>query len=94
MNCVIYVRHNKDISVYEQFNICAEYAKRYGYSIGGRVLDFESKRFYETVDKITSNKNINILMIYNIKFVFRQYNDYLFYRMYLQTFGKKLIVCE
>lgn len=91
MQCIIYVRQHDDISLYKQFNKCAEYCKRLGYSISGKVLDFDGKHFHEAINKVIANKNITILMIYNKDLIFHQYNDYLFYRIYLQKLNKKLI---
>ena len=93
MRVFIYVRQTDEISLYEQYNKCAEYAKKHGYSISGKVFDFDSKHFHEAVNKVIANENINILMIYNRELVFPQYNDYLFYRIYLEKLGKKLISC-
>ncbi len=94
MQAVIYVRHNDDISLYTQFNKCAEYAKRNGYTISGKVFDFDGKNFHEAINKVIADRNITMLMIYSKDLVFHQYNDYLFYRIYLEKQGKKLIACN
>ena len=65
MNAVIYVRENADIPIYAQFNRCAGYAIRYGYSISGKVLDYDGNIFHEAVNKVIADKNITILMIYS-----------------------------
>lgn len=91
MNCIIYVRQTEEISLYEQFNKCADYCKKRNHSISGKVLDFDGKHFHEAVNKVVADDNITMLMIYNKKLVFHQYNDYLFYRIYLEKLGKKLI---
>lgn len=94
MSVVIYVRQNGDISLYEQFNKCAEYAKRYGYSIEHKVLDFEGNGFYEAINKVIVEHDVTALMIYNKDMVFDKNDDYLFYRIYLEKLGKKLISCN
>ncbi len=94
MGCIIYVRHDDDISLYAQFNKCAEYAKKQGYSISGKVFDFDGKQFHEAVNKVIADRNITVLMIYNRELVFPQYDDYLFFRIYLEKLGKKLIACN
>lgn len=94
MNCIIYVRHNDNISLYTQFNKCAEYAKKHGYSISGKVFDFDGKHFHEAVNKVIADSSITVLMIYNKELVFPEYNDYLFYKIYCERLGKKLISCN
>ena len=94
MSIVIYVRQNEDISLYEQFNKCAEYAKRYGYSIEHKVLDFEGNQFYEAINKVIVEHDVTALMIYSKDMVFDKNDDYLFYRIYLEKLGKKLISCN
>lgn len=94
MSIVIYVRQTKDISLYEQFNKCAEYAKRYGYSIEYKVLDFEGNIFYEAINKVIVEQDITALMIYNKNTAFDSDDDYLFYRIYLERLGKKLILAK
>lgn len=94
MNAVIYARENGDIPIYEQFNKCAEYAKRYGYSISGKVLDYEGNIFHEAVNKVIADKNITILIIYSKDSAFTHNDDYLFYKIYLEKLGKQLVVVE
>lgn len=94
MNCIVYVRHSEDISLYTQFNKCAEYAKQYGYSIAGKVFDFDGKHLHEAINKVIANSEITILMIYSKEVVFPKYNDYLFFRIYLEKLGKKLVSCN
>lgn len=94
MSVVIYVRQTEEISLYEQFNKCAEYAKRYGYSIEHKVLDFEGNRFYEAINKIIVEHDVTALIIYSKDVVFDKYDDYLFYRIYCEKLGKKLISCN
>lgn len=94
MNVVIYVRQTDEISLYEQFNKCADYCKKQSYSISGKVLDFDGKHFHEAVNKVVADKNITMLMIYNKELAFHQYDDYLFYRIYLEKLGKSLIYCN
>lgn len=94
MECIIYVRHNEDISLYSQFNKAAEYAKRHGYSISGKVLDFDGKHFHEAVNKVIADRNIMALMIYRKDMVFDKNDDYLFYKIYLEKLGKKIISCN
>ncbi len=93
MSVVIYVRQTEEISLYEQFNKCAEYAKRYGYSIEHKVLDFEGNRFYEAINKIIVEHDVTALIIYSKDVVFDNADDYLFYRIYLEKQDKKIISC-
>lgn len=94
MQVIIYVRDGEDISLYEQFNQCANYAKRYGYSISGKVLDFDGTHFHEAINKVIVEHDIEALMIYNKDMVFPKTDDYLFYRIYLEKLGKVLISIE
>lgn len=94
MNCIVYVRHNEDISLYTQFNKCADYAKQYGYSISGKVFDFDGKHLHEAINKVIADSNITALMIHSKDVVFPQYDDYLFYRIYLEKLDKKLVSCN
>ena len=94
MNAVIYVRENGDTPIYEQYNRCAGYAKRYGYSISGKVLDYEGNVFHEAVNKVISDRNITILMIYSKDSAFTHNDDYLFFKIYLEKLGKQLVVVE
>lgn len=93
MECIIYVRDSGDIPLYSQFNKCADFAARYGYYISGKFLDFEGNRFYEAVNKIIANDEITTMIIYGKDVVFKDNDDYLFYRIYLEKLGKKLISC-
>ena len=94
MNAIIYVRDNSDIPIYKQSNEAAQYCKHHGYSISDKVLDFDGKQFHEAVNKLIADSSIKILMIYNRELVFPEYNDYLFYRIYCEKLGKKLISCN
>lgn len=94
MSVVIYVRQTEEISLYEQFNKCAEYAKRYGYSIEHKVLDFEGNRFYEAINKVIVEHDVTALIIYSKDVVFDTYEDYLFYRIYCEKQDKKIISCH
>lgn len=94
MGCIVYVRHNEDISLYTQYNKCAEYAKHHGYSISGKVFDFDGKHFHEAVNKVIADSTNTTLMIYSKDMVFDKNDDYLFYRIYLEKLGKKLISCN
>lgn len=91
MQVIIYVRQRDEISLYEQFNKCANYAKRYGYSISGKVLDFDGTHFYEAINKVIVEHDISALLIYSKEIVFPESDDYLFYRIYLEKLGKKII---
>ena len=93
MNCIIYVSDNSDISIYQKYNECARVAKRYGYSIYSRVLDFSGTEFFKTVDKVVLNNDVSSLIIYDRKSI--GINEvFFFYKMYLDKFGKKLIICN
>lgn len=94
MKCVIYVRSNEDIPIYTQFNLCAEYAKKQGYSISGKVLDFDGKKFHEAVNKILPYSEPVALIVYSKETAFDSFNDSIFYRIYLEKLGHKLISCE
>lgn len=91
MNAVIYVKQNEDISVYKQFNICAEYAKRYGYTIEHKVLDFDGTQFHEAINKVIAEHDISALIIYDKDMAFKDFEDFLFYQIYLRKLDKKLI---
>ena len=93
MNCIIYVRDNKDISLYEQFNKCAGYAKKHGYSIAGKVMDFDGSNLHEAINKVIANEDIPILLIYSKQFVFPRHEDYLFFLIYLEKLGKHFVIC-
>lgn len=92
MQCVIYVRDGLKMSPYEQWNVCCEYAKRFGYSIKGKVFDFDGTKFYEAVDKVAFQDDVDCVIVYHAKYV-GDFEDYLFYKIYLDNFGKKLIPC-
>ena len=93
MNVVIYAKQDEEISVYEQYNKCAEYAKRYGYTINYKVLDFEGTIFHEAINKVIAGHDITALICYNMDNI-GDYETGLFYRIYLDKFGKKLISCN
>lgn len=90
MQCIIYVCDNDNISIYLKYNECARLAKRYGYSIRSRVLDFSGREFFKTVDKVAFNDDISCLVIYDRKSI-GDNETALFYKMYLDKFGKKLL---
>lgn len=94
MNCVIYAKQNDDISVYEQYNKCATLAKRYGYSISGKVLDFDGTNFHEAINKVIAEHDVEALIIHSKNIVFNDNNDYLFYKIYLDKLGKKIVIAE
>ena len=93
MRVIIYVRPTDEISIYEQYNRCANFAKIYGYSISGNVLDFDGKHFHEAINKVIVEQDIEALMIYNKDMVFPKADDFLFYRIYLEKLDKRLIIC-
>lgn len=90
MNALIYVCDNSDISIYQKYNDCARFAKHYGYSIYGKVLDFSGSEFYKAVDKVTFNDDVSCLIVYDKKSI-GDYETSLFYQIYLDKFGKKLL---
>lgn len=94
MQAIVYVRQKGDISLYEQYNICSEYCKKFGYSISGKVLDFDGKKFHEAVNKILPYSEPVALIVYSKETAFDSFNDYIFYRIYLEKLGHKLISCE
>ena len=94
MQCVIYVRDNGGIPIYEQFNKCANFAQRHGYSVAGKVLDFDGKQFHEAVNKIIPKTERAALIVYSKEAAFSNADDYLFFRIYLEKLGHKLITCE
>lgn len=93
MNCIIYVRHNDEKSLYAQFNRCAEYAKRNGYSVSGKVLDFQGNEFYKAVDKAIFDDDVSCLIVYDRNSI-GDYDTALFYQIYLNKFDVKLISVE
>lgn len=93
MSAVIYVRDTKDMSVYHQYNKCADYAKRYGYSVEYKVLDFDGTKFHEAINKVIVEHDVEALIIYDKDSVFKNDDDYLFYRIYCDKLDKKLITC-
>lgn len=93
MQSIIYVRQRDEISLYEQFNICAEYCKKFGYSISGKVLDFEGNRFHEAVNKIIPSSRSMVLIVHSTETAFDSNDDYLFFRIYIEKLGHKLISC-
>lgn len=94
MNCVIYAKQNDDISVYEQYNQCAELAKRYGYSIVGKVLDFDGTKFHEAINKVIAEHDVVALIVYGKDIVFNDYSEFVFYRIYLDKLNKELITVK
>lgn len=94
MQAIVYVRQRDEISLYEQFNICAEYCKKFGYSISGKILDFEGNRFYEAVNKIIPKTESTVIIIYSKNATFDNNDDYLFFKIYLEKLGHKLISCN
>lgn len=94
MNCVIYAKQTDEISVYEQYNQCASFAKRYGYSIDGKVLDFDGTKFHEAVNKVIAERDVVALIIYSKDVVFDSNDDYLFYKIYLEKQDKRLVSAE
>lgn len=94
MQAIIYVRQREEISLYEQFNTCSEYCKKFGYSIAGKVLDFEGKKFHEAVNKIIPFSVPVALVIYSKEAAFDNNDDYLFFRIYIEKLGHKIISCN
>lgn len=94
MQAIIYVRQRDDISLYEQFNTSSEYCKKFGYSIAGKVLDFDGKRLHEAINKIIPKSESAALIIYSKEAAFDSFNDYIFFRIYLEKLGHKLISCN
>ena len=93
MKCAIYVNQSVKPNFHQQHNECSRYAKRYGYSIKSRVIDFEGNRFYEAIDKVVLDNEVSCLIVYNMKCI-GDYETALFYKIYLSEFGKKLISCN
>lgn len=94
MNCVLYMPNDTKISIFEQHNICNEKAKRYGYSVAHRIFDIRCDRFHEAINKVIASSNIEALIIYDKWTVFDNYDDFLFYYVYLKKLGKKLILAK
>ena len=93
MNTIIYVCDNSETSIYSKYNDCARFAKHYGYSIYSKVLDFTGSEFYKAVDKVTFNDDVSCLIVYDRKSI-GDNETVLFYQIYLDKFGKKLIICN
>lgn len=94
MNCVIYTKQNNEISVYKQYNQCAALAKRYGYSIESRVLDFDGTNFHKAVNKVIAEHDVVALIIYNSDIVFNDHSEFVFYKVYFSKLNKELIMME
>lgn len=94
MNCILYMSNNTKISIFEQHNVCNEKAKRYGYSIERRIFDIRGDRFTEAINKVIASKEIEALIIYDKWVVFKDYDEFLFYYIYLRKLGKKLILAK
>ena len=94
MNAVIYVRDSGGIPIYSQYNKCADYANRQGYSIVGKVLDFESNKFHEAVNMTISKAETVALLIYSRESAFDDFEEYLFFKIYLEKLGKQLVSCN
>lgn len=90
MNCIIYVCDNSETSIYQKFNECAKFASRFGFSISGKIFDFTGNEFYKAIDKVVFNNEIGGLMVYNLNSI-GDFETAIFYRIYLEKFGKKLI---
>lgn len=93
MQCIIYVRDNLDISIYDQFNECARLAKRYAYSVKSKTLDFTGNEFYKAIDMAVFDKEVDALIVYKADNI-GDHETALFYRIYLEKFGKKLVSCN
>ena len=94
MNCIVYVQDAPDIPIYKQFNAVANYCKHHGYSISGKVLDFQGNKFHDAMNMLIADQNVSVLMLYSKDMVFPKYDDYLFFRIYCEKLGKKLISCN
>ena len=94
MNCILYMPNDAKVSVFEQHNICNEKAKRYGYSVEHRIFDIRGDRFTEAINKAIASQEIEALIIYDKWIVFSDYDEFLFYYIYLRKLGKKLIICK
>jgi hypothetical protein len=94
MNCVIYAKQNDGISVYEQYNQCAALAKRLGYSVSGKVLDFDGTKLHEAINKVIAEHDVSVLIIHSKDIVFSNSSDYIFYKIYLDKLEKRLIIVE
>lgn len=94
MNCIIYAKNANNITVFEQHNVCAEKAKRYGYSVAHRIFDIRGDRFTEAINKVTAHQEIEALIIYDKWIIFKDYDEFLFYYIYLRKLGKKLILAK
>jgi hypothetical protein len=90
MKAVVYARGNANPDIYTQYNECARCAKRYGYSVHSRVLDFSGTEFHKAVDKVTFNDDVSCLIVYDKKSI-GDYETSLFYQIYLDKLGKKLM---
>lgn len=91
MSVIIYVRQTDEISLYEQYNLISDYCKRYGYSISGKVLDFDGTTFHNAINKVVANDDIKGLIIFDQNQLFNSLDDILFYRIYFEKLGKKLV---
>lgn len=93
MNCVIYVRLRADVSIYDQWNECARYASRFGYSIKHKIWDIRGDRLHEAIDKAVFQDDVYAVIVYDNRIV-GDFETSLFYKIYLDKFGKKLLSCN
>lgn len=91
MKAIIYVCDNTEVPIYEQFNLCGIYCKRHGYIISDKVFDFEGGHFYQAVDKAIFNDDIYGVVVFSNDCI-GNFEDNIFFRIYLNKFGKKLII--
>lgn len=94
MNCIVYVHDTPDIPIYAQFNAVSHHCKRHGYSICGKVLDFQGNKFHDAMNMLIADQSITALMLYDKDTVFPKHEDYLFFKIYCEKLGKKLISCN
>lgn len=94
MKCVIYVTPHSGASIYSQYNDCASHAGRKGYHVCGKVLDFERSQIHEAINKVIADETTTAMIVYSREAAFNDYEEYLFYRIYLEMLGKVLIVCN
>lgn len=94
MQAIIYVRQRDNLPLYGQYNICSEFCKKFGYSISGKVLDFEGTKFHEAVNKIIPSSEQMALIIYSKETAFDGFDDFLFFKIYIDKLGHKLITVK
>lgn len=87
MKAVIYVRENTQPDIYQQFNECARYASKNGYSIAHKVFDIRGDGLQEAINKAVFTDDIKHFIVYSRKTMCDDMEDTLFFHIYMVHFG-------